>query len=362
VTIDRDPISFRRLRVQRVLLLLPLATLALPIVGHASQGPACEHAIAHAPSARPRFLKRDDTLIRRALPVLSEWSGDPAERGLLPDSRDTVGLHAMLDHLESAVGPRAPLALLSIVHWGYSGYNHLWQQGFAANVYVDAGFPLDGLEELLLDSDEIESARLVAFRALARSDTARDKISAARQVFVCRLAASLRDSASTDAAAGDLLTGALEELAPESIVNGAVAALLDDSSVARSAQLLVRGRRLPSNWRMAPTPPLELYLNSSAPGSEITLSIVATAGTVSIRTRLIRSIGDTIWAMTPAVVTIDPSARHVVIAAPPSASQLYGSFTYSWRSGTVGGNYIEVQHDTDAQPFAMTAAHLEITH
>jgi hypothetical protein len=266
----------------------------------------------------------------------------------------------VLHALDSVLGPRVPIVLLSIVHWGYAGYGHLWQEGFAANVYVDAGFSPHGLEAILFDNDEIESARLTAFRALGRSDAVLGRLSAARQGYVCRLAASLNDTASTQEPVGDLLTGALEELAQESIANAAVTALLEDASVLRSAELLVRGRRLPSDWRMAPTPPLELYLNSSV-GREIDFSIIAAEGTVTIKAGSIRSIGDTTWAMTPAIVTIAPSARHVVIATPSDSTQLSGSFTYSWRSGTVEGNHIEVHHNADARPFAMTAAFVHTT-
>lgn len=352
--------SVRRFLFQGAFWLLSSPTLALPVVGQASGGTVCERAIGDAHAHGPRVLKRDDALIRRALPVLSEWNGDPAEEGLLPDSRDSSGLRTMLHALDSAVGSRAPIVLLSIVHWGYAGYMHLWQEGFAANVYVDAGFPLHGLEAILLNGREIESARLTAFRALGRNDAALGRLTSARQAYVCQLAANLEDSASTEAPVGDLLTGALEELAQESIVNAAVTPLLNDSAVLRSAELLVRGKRLPSNWRMAPTPPLALYLNSST-SSEISFSIIATAGTVTIKADSIRSIGDTTWAMTPAIVTIGPSVRHVVIATPPGASQLSGSFTYSWRSGTVEGNEIVVHHDADARPFAMTAARVQIT-
>ncbi len=356
--------SSNRIRAVGILrtscLLWPIA-LALPSARHTRQSRRCDLAVTNNVTTRQNFLTQDDAAIARALPILSEWSGDPAVHGLLPDSRDSVGLRSMLDHLESASGPRAPLVLLSIVHWGFSGYRHLWQQGLAANVYVDAGFPLDRLAAVLLDTAEGESARLQAFVALGRSDAALGRLSAARQEIVCRLAADTHDSAAADGVAGDLLTGALAELAVESRDNRAVGALLDDSAVARAADVLVRDRRLSADWRMAPTPPLTLYLNSSAPGRETTLTIVAASGTVSIRADSVRSLGDTSWAITPAIVTVGPSARQVVVATSSDVLAPFGSFSYSWRNGTVSGNRIEIQHQADGQSFSMTAAQMEIT-
>jgi hypothetical protein len=335
--------------------LLPLT----PSVGSGAQscpGPAA------VPAAPLQYIQRDDPLIMRALPLIAEWRGDSGTRGLLPDSRDTTGLDAVVGRLKSSLGARTPLVLLSIVHWGYSGYGRIWQDGLPANLFVDAGFPLEPLEAMLLDTTEIQSARIQAFDALGRGGASRSRPTLARLRFLCDLATSFHASTAGDSPAENLLASALYDLAIESLSNDSLQHLLDDSAITRSAGVLQRRGLLPPNWRLAPTPPLLLSLDSSRPGRETTVIIVAQAGTVSLQLGFVRSSGDTIFAITPLLLTIAPSARHVLITTTLIHSQLSGSFNYSWRGGVVAGDRIEIHHDTDTESFAMTAARVEITH
>ena len=314
------------------------------------------------PAAPLQYIERDDPVILRALPLLAEWRGDAATRDLLPDSRDTTRFDAVVRRLEASLEARTPLVLLSIVHWEYSGYGHLWPDGLPARLYVDAGFPLGPLEAMLLDTTEVQSARIQAFGALGGGGATTRRATPARLQFLCDLTTSFHDTTAADSPVGSLLASALYELARESLSNDSLQPFFDDSAITRSASVLLRSGLLPSNWRLAPTPPLLLSLDSSRPGRETTIVILAHPRTVSLQMGFVRSSGDTIFAITPLLLTIAPTARHVLITTTLTHLQIRGSFNYSWRSGIVAGERIDIHHDTDTESFAMTAARVEITH